>query len=58
MVVRLRVALRRRQVMLAKSVAAWPAACSQAEGASTAAEAEVEAEVGAVKAWKSSDQLS
>ena len=54
MVVRLRAALRRPQVLLAKSVAAWPAACSQVEGAST--EAEVEA--GTVKAWKSIDQLS
>ena len=54
MVVRLRAALRRPQAMLAKSVAAWRAACSQAEGASTEAEAEAEA----VKAWKSSDQLS
>jgi hypothetical protein len=56
MVVRLRAALRRPQVLLAKSVAAWPAACSQAEGAPT--EAEVEAKAGTVKAWKSSDQLS
>ena len=56
MVVRLRAALRRPQVLLAKSVAAWPAAYSQAEGAPT--EAEVEAEAGTVKAWKSSDQLS
>ena len=39
MVVRLQAALRRPQVLLAKSVAAWPAACSQAEGASTEAEA-------------------
>jgi len=54
MVVRLRAALRRPQVLLAKSVAAWRAACSQAEGAST----EAEAEAGTVKAWKSSDQLS
>ena len=52
MVVRLQAALRRPQVM--KSVAALPAACSQAEGAST----EAEAEAGTVKAWKSSDQLS
>jgi hypothetical protein len=56
MVVRLRTALRRPQVRLAKSVAAWRAACSQAEDAST--EAEVEAEAGTVKAWKSIDQLS
>ncbi len=54
MVVLLRAALPQPQVLLAKSVAAWPAACSQAEGASTEAEAQVEA----VKAWKSSDQLS
>jgi hypothetical protein len=56
MVVRLRVASRPPQVLLAKWVAAWRAACSQAEGAST--EAEAEAEAGTVKAWKSSDQLS
>ena len=35
MVVRLRAALRRPQVLLAKSVVAWRAACSQVEGAST-----------------------
>jgi hypothetical protein len=58
MVVPLRAALRRPQVLLAKSVAAWRPACSQVEGASTEAEAEVEAETGTVKAWKSSDQLS
>jgi hypothetical protein len=58
MVVRLRAALRRPQVLLAKSVAVWHAACSQVEGASTEAEAEVEAKAGTVKAWKSSDQLS
>jgi hypothetical protein len=56
MVVRLRAALRRPQMLLAKSVAAWLAACSQVEGAST--EAEAAAEAGTVKAWKSSDQLS
>ena len=56
MVVRLRAALRRPQVLLANSVAAWAAACSQVEGAST--EAEVEAKAGTVKAWKSIDQLS
>jgi len=54
MVVRLRAALRRTQVLLAKSLAAWTAACSQVEGAST----EAEAGAGTVKAWKSSDQLS
>ena len=54
MVARLRTALRRPQVLLAKSVAAWRAACSQAEAAST----EAEAEAGTVKAWKSIDQLS
>ena len=43
MVVRLRVALRRPQVLLAKSVAAWRAACSQAEGVSTEAEIQAEA---------------
>jgi hypothetical protein len=58
MVVRLQAALRRTQVLLAKSVAAWPAACSQVEGASTEAEAEEEAKAGTVKAWKSSDQPS
>jgi hypothetical protein len=56
MVVPQRVALWRPQVLLAKSVAAWPAAYSQVEGAPTEAEAEVEA--GTVEAWKSSDQLS
>ena len=54
MAARLQAALRRPQVLLAKSVAAWPAACSQVEGAST----EGEAEARIVKAWKSSDQLS
>ena len=58
MVVRLRAALRRRQMLFAKSVAAWRAACPQAEGASTEAEVEVEAQADAVKAWKSIDQLS
>ena len=58
MVVRLRTALRRPQMLLAKSVAAWPAVCSQVEGAPTEAEVEVEVEAGTVKAWKSSDQLS
>ena len=60
MVVRLRVASRRPQVLLAKCVAAWRAACSQVEGASAEIEAAVEAEAQAetVKAWKSSDQLS
>jgi hypothetical protein len=43
MVARLRAALRRPQVLLAKSVAAWRAACSQAEGASTETEAQAEA---------------
>ncbi len=54
MVVRLRVPSRRPQVLLAKWVAAWRAASSQVEGASTEAEAQAEA----VKAWKSIDQLS
>ena len=54
MVVRLRAALRRPQVLLVNSVAAWPAECTQVEGATT--EAEVEAETGTVKA--SIDQLS
>ena len=56
MVVRLRVPSRRPQVLLAKWVAAWRAASSQVEGASTEAEAEAQAD--AVKAWKSIDQLS
>jgi hypothetical protein len=55
MVARLRAALRRPQVLLAKSVAAWRPACSQVEGG---ASTEAEAEAGTVKAWKSSDQLS
>jgi hypothetical protein len=54
MVVRLRAASRRPQVLIAKWVAAWRAACSQVEGAS----AEIEAEAETVKAWKSIDQLS
>jgi len=52
----LRVALPQPQVLFVKSVAAWPAACSQAEGASSEGETEAEAET--VKAWKSIDQLS
>jgi hypothetical protein len=56
MVVRLQVPSRRPQVLLAKWVAAWRAASSWVEGASTEAEAEAEAEI--VKAWKSIDQLS
>ena len=56
MVARLRAALQRPQVLLAKSVAAWRVAYSQAEGPST--ESEAKAEAGTVKAWKSSDQLS
>jgi hypothetical protein len=52
MVVRLRVASRRTQVLLAKWVAAWRAASSEVEGASTEAEAQ------AVKAWRWIDQLS
>ena len=54
MVVRLRVASRRPQVLLAKWVAAWRAASSQVEGVPIEAQAEAEA----VKAWKSIDQLS
>jgi hypothetical protein len=57
MVVRLRVASRRPQVLLAKWVAAWRAACLRVEGASTEGEAEAEAQAEAVKAWKSIDQL-
>jgi hypothetical protein len=56
MVVRLRVTSPRPEMLLAKCVAVWRAACSQVEGASTQTEAEAEAE--AVKAWKSIDQLS
>ena len=55
MVVRLRVPSWRPQVLLAKWVAAWRAASSQVEGASTEAEA---SEAETVKAWKSIDQLS
>ena len=54
MLVRLRAALRRPQVLLAESVAAWRAAWLRVEGASTETGAEAEA----VKAWKSIDQLS
>ena len=56
MVVPLRVAPWRPQVLLAKWIAAWRAASSKVEGASTEAEAEAQAD--AVKAWKSIDQLS
>ena len=56
MVVRLRVASRRPQVLLAKWIDAWSAAFSQVGGAPT--EAEVEAQAESVKAWKSIDQLS
>ena len=62
MVVRLRVASRRTQVLLAKWVAASRATSSQAESGSTEAEvqaeAEAEAQADAVKAWKPIDQLS
>ena len=62
MAVRLRVASRRPQVLLAKWVAAWRAASSWVEGASTETETETEteaeAQAEAVKAWKSIDQLS
>ena len=51
MVVHLRAAPSRPQVLFAKCVAAWPAASSQVEGAPT----EVGAE--AAEAWKSIDQL-
>ena len=56
MFVRLQLVSPRPQVLLAKWVAAWRAASSQVEGASTEAEAEAKAET--VKAWKSIDQLS
>jgi hypothetical protein len=58
MAVRLRVPSWRPQVLLAKWVAAWRAASSQVEGASTEAEAEAGAKAETVKAWKSIDQLS
>ena len=58
MVVPLRVAPWRPQVLLAKWVAVWRAAFSQVEGAPTEAEAEAEAKAETVKAWKSIDQLS
>jgi len=56
MFVRLQVAPRRPQVLLAKWVAAWRATCLRVEGASTEAQAEAQAET--VKAWKLIDQLS
>ena len=56
MVVPLRVAPWRPQVLLAKWIAAWRAAFLRVGGAPT--EAEVEAQAEAVKAWKSIDQLS
>jgi hypothetical protein len=56
MVVPLRVASWRPQVLLAKWIAAWRAASSQVEGAPN--EVGVEAEAETVKAWKSIDQLS
>ena len=52
MVVRPRVTSSRPQVLLGKWIAAWRAASSQVEGASTEAEAQAE------KAWTSIDQLS
>jgi len=62
MFVRLRVAWRPPQVLLAKWVDAWDATSSQVEGASTETQVEVEApaepEAHAVKAWKSIDPLS
>ena len=54
MVVPPRVAPWRPQVLIAKWIAAWRAASSQVEEAPTEAEAQVDA----VKAWKSIDQLS
>ncbi len=57
MVVPLRVAPWRPQVLLAKWIAAWRAASSRVEGAPTEALAEAEVEAEAVKAWKSIDQL-
>ena len=51
------------QMLLVKSVAAWRATSSQAEGASVeaeaaAAEVQARAETGAAEAWKSIGQLS
>jgi len=56
MVLRLRVVSLLPKMLLAKWVAAWRAASSQVEGASTEVEAETEAHV--EEAWKSIDQLS
>jgi hypothetical protein len=58
MVVHLRVTSPRSQVLLGKRVAAWRAASSQVEGASTEVVGEAEAQADAVKAWKSIGQLS
>ena len=59
MVVPLRVAPWRPQLLLAKWIAAsWRAAFSQVGGAPTEVEVEVEAQAESVKAWKSIDQLS
>ena len=58
MIVPLRVAPWRPQVLLAKWIAAWSAAFSQVGGAPTEVEVEVEAQAESVKAWKSIDQLS
>jgi len=54
MFARLRAALPRPQVLFAKCVAAWRAACLRVEDAPTEAEAQAEP----VKAWKSIDQPS
>ena len=56
MVVRLRVASPRPQMLLAKWIAAWRVASSYVEGAWIGVEAQAEA--GAEEAWKSIDQLS
>lgn len=56
MFVRLPTALPRPQVLFAKCVAAWRAARLRIESASTEGEAEAEAQVAPVKAWKSIDQ--
>ena len=60
LVVRLRVASRLPQVLLAKWVAAWRVTSSQVEGAPTqvVVVVEVEAPCHAEEAWKSIGQLS
>lgn len=57
MVVPLRVAPWRPQVLFANWIAAWRAASSQVEGAPTEVGVEARAEAVAVKAWKPIGQL-